>query len=153
MTGLITATNGLSALGKSLNGSRPPGLVPLPSKFSLSATGPISGPAITFGSCPTQYCPGINPSDFYKTFIYQESTGGPTYLAYCGFTKRADIALFFFGETTPYKTYTAYKQFGNKLVGSDSGSAYYQGYSVSLSSDGTTLAVGEPQDSRGIGAT
>jgi hypothetical protein len=44
-------------------------------------------------------------------------------------------------------------QQGSKLVGATSATGQYQGYSVSLSSDGNTLAVGGYGDSGNIGAT
>jgi hypothetical protein len=51
----------------------------------------------------------------------------------------------------------SWNQQGNKLVGSGyiiaGAGLVYQGYSVSLSADGNTLAVGGPQDNNIIGAT
>jgi len=48
---------------------------------------------------------------------------------------------------------TDWIQQGNKLIFQESIGTPYQGYSVSLSSDGNTLAVGGPYDSNATGAT
>src|SRR5271165_785913 len=45
-----------------------------------------------------------------------------------------------------------FSQSGNKLVGAPYTGAPFQGSSVALSADGSTIAVGAPQDNSGAGA-
>ena len=48
---------------------------------------------------------------------------------------------------------TTWTQQGSKLVGNDNAGAAYQGFSVSLSSNGNTLAIGGLSDASSLGAT
>lgn len=47
---------------------------------------------------------------------------------------------------------TTWTQQGNKIVGSNNIGSSQQGYSVSISADGNTLAIGAPNDNNGLGA-
>ncbi len=59
-----------------------------------------------------------------------------------------------FGATWVYiRNGSTWSQQGSKLVGTGAVGSSYQGYSVSLSSDGNTLAVGGCADNSGAGAT